>query len=165
MLVKALKLEAREGRTFTDTEQHWAAEAISTAHEHGLINGYSDTDFGPNDSITREQIARILQQAFQIQSSGMSSGSFLDQSNISPWAIEAVNALAQQGVLTGYSDQRFLPKQGATRAEAAVILMRALQLQSKYKSLYWRRSRSAPVSSLRSVSNSRTSLTKPGFFH
>ncbi|WP_020617042.1 S-layer homology domain-containing protein [Paenibacillus daejeonensis] len=130
VLVKALKLEARVGRTFTDTEQHWAAEAISTAHEHGLINGYSDTHFGPNDPITREQIARILQQAFQIQRSEDSSSSFMDQSDVSPWAIEAVNALAQQGVLTGYSDRRFLPKQGATRAEAAVIVMRALQLHS-----------------------------------
>ncbi|MFS0723020.1 S-layer homology domain-containing protein [Paenibacillus sp. 1P07SE] len=130
VLVRALQLEARTGRRFQDTEQHWAAESIAAAHEQGWITGYTESRFGPNDPITREQMARILQQAFDIQGAIQSPGSFTDTSDISAWATAAIAALAQHGILSGYPDQSFRPKQGATRAEAAEILMRVLQLDS-----------------------------------
>lgn len=58
--MKALGLELESGKAFSETKNHWAKDIIATAYKHGIIKGYSDTAFGVNDEITREQMAAII---------------------------------------------------------------------------------------------------------
>ena len=127
LLVKTFKLESKSGKVFSDTEQHWAKDYIATANAYGIVNGYSDVKFGPDDPITREQMARMVVKAANLQSSSAVS-SFTDSANISAWAKDAVAIASANKIINGYPDGSFQPLNGATRAEAVVVLSNAQQL-------------------------------------
>ena len=115
---------------FSDTANHWAKDHIKTANYHGLVNGYSDTLFGPNDPVTREQIAVMVVNATKVELFDEST-TFTDSAHISVWAKESVAKAAAAGLITGYPDGAFKPKANATRAEAAVILARSIEYIDK----------------------------------
>jgi len=85
MIVKALNLETRAGKAFTDTASHWAKDSIATAVAHGIISGYDENTFGPDDLITREQAAVIVSLATKLEAA-TGELSFTDSKAISPWA-------------------------------------------------------------------------------
>lgn len=93
-----------------------------------IINksGYNDTTFGADDPITREQMAAIIVNAFKLQQS-QEGKMFGDQDEISPWAQEAIQIAASNGIIAGYEDGTFKPKNHATRAEAVTVLVRILE--------------------------------------
>lgn len=126
ILVKAMGIPAADnGKIFADTVNHWGRESIATAYAAGIINGYGDNRFGPNDLVTREQIAAMVVRAAKLTGpSGQLS--FADNEAISDWAKEPVAIAVANGLITGYGDQTFRPGNNATRAEAAVIISRAL---------------------------------------
>lgn len=124
VLVKSLGLPVNNSKNFADTSDHWAREAISTAYAAGVISGYDDRSFGPDDPITREQIAVMINKAFHL-SQASSDSSFADSKNISVWAREAVAAAYASQLISGYPDNTFKPQNQASRAEAAAILTRA----------------------------------------
>jgi len=126
VLVKAFDLEAGEGMVFSDTENHWAKDDIATANAHGIIKGYSDEKFGPNDQITREQAAVMVAVAADL-AAGEQALAFTDSAKISAWARSAVAAAAEAEIINGYPDGSFQPQGQATRAEAAVIFVRAIE--------------------------------------
>lgn len=126
LLVKAFDLAPGSGKVFGDTADHWAKDAISTANYHGLVSGYSDTAFGPDDPVTREQIAAMIVGATKVELTG--GKSFADSSQISAWARQSVDKAAAAGLIAGYADGTFKPKANATRAEASVILDRGRKL-------------------------------------
>lgn len=130
VLVKALKLEARTGKVFADTANHWAKDFIATANAYGIINGYSDSRFGPNDPITREQMAVMIANALKLSDSS-ASVSFTDANTICDWAKDAVAVVAEKGIITGYPDGSFKPDGKLTRAEAASVTIRALNTLQK----------------------------------
>jgi hypothetical protein len=122
---------------FTDiTEGVWYTDAVKWAAANGVVAGYGDGRFGPNDNITREQLAVILfnyQQLSEIIPPADNSDlAFADSEKISDWAKVAVNRLTEQGLISGKpgnadsgnSANIFDPKSGATRAETASILER-----------------------------------------
>lgn len=121
MLVKGLHLEAKAGTKFTDTASHWARDSIITAATHGIISGYNETIFGPDDLVTREQAAVIVSRAAKLElvNSGLN---FTDSQVISSWAQSGVAAALKGGLITGYADGSFRPRGKTTRAEAAAIL-------------------------------------------
>jgi hypothetical protein len=125
VLVKAYDLELQSGKVFNDTQNHWAKEYIATAAANGIIQGYSDTEFGPDDKITREQMAVMIIRA---EGADTAAGelSFTDSASISSWAVDAVITAAELGIITGYPDNSFKPQGNATRAEAATIIIRAI---------------------------------------
>ena len=127
LLVRAFNLESGPGKVFSDTANHWAKDHIKTANYHGLVNGYSDTLFGPNDPVTREQIAVMVVNATKVELFDESK-TFIDSAQISAWAKEPVAKAAAAGLIVGYPDGTFKPKANATRAEAAVILARSMKL-------------------------------------
>jgi hypothetical protein len=127
ILVKAFKLESKEGKVFTDTANHWAREAIATAAANGIVNGYSDTTFGPNDNITREQMAVMIAKAAKL-TDATEGKSFADGAQISDWAKEAVVKASGNGIISGYPDNTFKPQATATRAEAVTVIVKALSL-------------------------------------
>ena len=107
--------------TFTDTQEGaWYADAVLWASQAGVISGYGDGRFGPNDPVSREQIAVIL---WRYAGSPAAQGEdFADEASISTWAADAVDWARSAGLMTGQEGNRFAPQASATRAETAVIL-------------------------------------------
>jgi len=128
MLVKAFQLPAKNGKVFDDTANHWGREFIATAAAHGIVSGYSGTAFGPDDSITREQMAVMIAKAANLQASSSQPMSFKDQEQISSWAAEAVSASVSKGIINGYPDNTFRPRGSATRAEAVTVIVQTKKL-------------------------------------
>jgi N-acetylmuramoyl-L-alanine amidase CwlD len=109
--------------TFSDVaDGEWYYDAVCIAVGEGYINGYSDNTFKPNAPITREEAAKIVAIASGIESEG--TVSFKDDSSISEWAKQYVVALATNGVINGYEDNTFKPKNNITREETVAILSR-----------------------------------------
>ncbi len=129
VLVKALGIQAGSGKTYADTANHWAKDAISAAAEQGIVTGYTDTTFGPNDPITREQMAAMIVKAAQLPLA-TDGKAFTDSSDISAWATSFVATAASNGILSGYVDGSLKPKGHASRAEAATVILKALSLQA-----------------------------------
>lgn len=128
MVVRALGLEMEGEKTFSDTANHWAKDVVSTAYEHGIITGYNAMTFGPDDPITREQMAAIMVNAFRLQQKEKGK-QFADQEQISLWSKGAVEIAASHGIFGGYQDGTFKPQNRASRAEATAVMARALQFE------------------------------------
>lgn len=125
-LVKALKLAPKSGKVFNDTAKHWAKDSIATAQAYGIISGYSDTKFGPNDNITREQMAVMITKAANLAAKD-NAKTFTDSAKVSAWAKDAVIAASSNGIISGYPDGSFKPKANATRAEAASMIVKIMK--------------------------------------
>ena len=99
----------------------WYADGFYWARLAGVVSGYSDERFGPNDPVTREQIAVILWR--DAGSPEAQAGSpFADEGSIASWAAQAVDWAQSSGILSGRENSRFDPQASATRAEVAVML-------------------------------------------
>ncbi len=101
--------------------ESWYAQSIYWARAEELVSGYENNRFGPDDPVTREQLAVILWR-FAGCPEGEAGEDFADEGTISPWASAAVDWARDQGLVSGKSGNRFDPYGQATRAEAAVIL-------------------------------------------
>jgi hypothetical protein len=125
VLVKALNLEPRNNKVFSDTSGHWAKDSISTAAAHGIVSGYSASNFGPNDLITREQMAVMIVKAAKLTNAAQEK-TFADAAQVSNWAKEAIGIASGKGIISGYPNNIFKPKANATRAEAVTVIIKAL---------------------------------------
>lgn len=126
LLVGALKLQPKTGPVFADTGSHWAKDDIATAAAYGFVQGYSDSRFGPDDPISREQMAVIAVGAGKVPLT-TNELPFLDKADISSWAIDSIRSAVQHGLIEGYPGNRFKPAGPATRAEAATVILRLLR--------------------------------------
>lgn len=116
---------------FTDVAaDHWALNDVKKAIELGLVKGYGDGTFRPSSEISREEIAVMLARVLNMDSSSAFGNSFSDKHNISNWAQNAIAQLSQAEIIQGYEDDTFRPKSSITRAELAVIVARALNLEA-----------------------------------
>lgn len=117
---------------YTDVAQgQWCSEAIRWATSEGVVTGYGNGLFGTNDPITREQFAAMLYRFAQEQGYDVSIGentnilSYTDVADLSEYAIPAMQWAVGAGIINGTGDGSTLSPQGqATRAQAAVMLMR-----------------------------------------
>lgn len=126
VLVRAFGLETESDKVFADTKSHWAKDFIATAATNGIVLGYDENTFGPDDLITREQMAVMITRALKISSQD-SNIAFADKENISAWAKDSVAAAVEKGIIEGYPDNTFKPLGKATRAEAVTVIVKALQ--------------------------------------
>lgn len=109
--------------SFTDTaDGQWYTDSVLWASQNGIVGGYSSTQFGTNDPVTREQIVTILYRIAG-EPEVQEAEAFADQDSISDYAVSAVAWARVNGVINGKGDNRFDPKGNATRAEAATVLM------------------------------------------
>jgi len=116
--------DVADGQYYTD--------AVKWAAANGIVDGYGNGTFGPNDYVTREQLAAILYRYMVSIGEGpqgewMIRLNFTDAGNISGYAAEAVTYLYLRGVITGYPDGSFRPQGLATRAEVAAMIHRLLE--------------------------------------
>lgn len=118
--------------TFTDVyPDAWYAKAIAWAVAEGVADGYGEGLFGPNDAITREQLAAMLwRYAARPESEGGLSA-FADGAEVSVWAQQAMSWAVSLGLINGVDSDRLDPKGQATRAQTATILMRFAQSMTR----------------------------------
>ncbi|WP_152392091.1 S-layer homology domain-containing protein [Paenibacillus guangzhouensis] len=130
-LVNALHLTASTTPTFKDVPAaSWYADAVAAGVEHGIVRGLSAEQFGPNQAITREEMAVIVTQAYRNMTKqelqAAAAASFSDRSQASSWAQSAIDQAVAIQLLQGTNAQTFAPKQHATRAEAAKVILNLL---------------------------------------
>ncbi|HZK43201.1 MAG TPA: S-layer homology domain-containing protein, partial [Syntrophomonadaceae bacterium] len=125
ILVNAFKLSPAKGKPFSDTTEHWAEDYIATATAHGIVQGYSDTVFAPEQLITREQMAVMIVKICAVEKIA-DSKQFSDTDQISSWAKEAIDIATGHQLISGYPDGSFKPLNNATRAEVATLIVTAL---------------------------------------
>ena len=106
----------------------WYADAVNWAAARGIVKGYDTGAFGPEDSVTREQLAAILYRYAQAKGydttqGGMAVREFSDSASISDWAQEAMAWAVNAQVLSGKGNGVLDPQGTATRAEVAQMLM------------------------------------------
>lgn len=142
-LVRALQLTKPSGKVFADTVNHWAREYIDVAYGHGIIQGYNEQIFAPDEFISREQMAMMIVRATNLYGSS-DTNVFLDDATIAAWAREAVSIATKYELMNGYPDNTFKPKENASRAEAATVIIRALNVYDDYQVLF---NQSYPLSS------------------
>lgn len=112
--------------TDVDSNAYYAAH-IAWATENGIVDGYGNGLFGPEDLVTREQMAKITANYLSYKTGVTvedTSLAYADTAEISDWAAEPVALAAQQGIMNGNADGTFAPKSFATRAETAAVIER-----------------------------------------
>lgn len=117
------------GTKFSDVaDGKWYADAVRWASSNGIVNGYGGGRFGPEDTITREQMASILYRYAGFKgydvSAHTSLAKYTDTARISTYAVETMTWANAVELITGTSATTLSPRGSATRAQAAVILMR-----------------------------------------
>ena len=112
---------------FTDVKSgQWYTDAVIWAAHEGIVNGMTETTFAPNLKITREQIATILYRYAGSPKTDGSLDEFSDALTVSPYAIDAMTWAVEEGIINGM-DGKLAPKDNATRAQIATLLMRYLE--------------------------------------
>ena len=117
---------------FTDVETTaWYYDAVNWAATEDIVSGYDTSSFGPDDAVTREQLATILYRYAQYKGYAVDTlaelEEFNDSSNISSYALSAMQWANGQSLISGTDNSRLLPKGEATRAQAATILLRFVE--------------------------------------
>ena len=120
-----------EAAGFTDVaDGDWYADAVNWAASEGIVAGYEDQTFRPNDPITREQLAAMLMNYAAWKGEDVSAradlSSYNDAASVSSWAVETVQWAVAEGLISGMPGNLLEPQGSATRAQVAAILQRFL---------------------------------------
>lgn len=120
------------GYPFKDVDANaYYATAVYWARMNGIVAGYSDELFGPNDTITREQMATILYRYAQHKGYDTTAKAdlsrFTDTAQVGSYAVETIRWANAEGLVNGTSATTLSPKGSATRSQVAVILTRFCQ--------------------------------------
>ena len=112
--------------TFPDIEGHWAEDYIEDMASAGIIEGYEDDTFRPDDYITRQEVTTILQRVLKLKPKTDVS-MFADGDQIASWAVESVATMTAADIIKGYEDNTFRPEDFMTRAETTSLIYRAIK--------------------------------------
>ena len=130
MLARLEGVESANDAGFADVSDEWYATAVNWAASVGVVNGYEDGTFRPNDAITREQLAAILMNYAAYKGEDVSARASLDAysdaENVSTWATDTMSWAVAEGYITGMTAATLQPQGSATRAQVAAILERYL---------------------------------------
>ena len=109
----------------TDIKGHWSENYVRGLAEKGVIGGYEDNTFKPDQPVTRAELSKMAAIAFEIEPEAPTRGMFRDTDN-SAWYSPYINALHKKGIVQGYEGEKFMPERNVTRAEALKILLESL---------------------------------------
>ena len=120
-------LNAKGESTFADVPSTaWYYNAVSVASQLGIVSGYGDGNFGPNDLITRQDMALMTYKTAKIMNKSLepvnAEITFEDSHEIADYAFEAVMTLQKAGIINGMTDTTFEPHSNATRAQSAKVI-------------------------------------------
>ena len=124
------KPAAAKAASFADASADWYQDALSWAVENGYVNGLSDTRFGPDAPITRQQAMAILfrlnggQSGTELTLTGIYEQTFADSTTIASWAKDATWWAVYHELVSGVGGSRIAPEANASRAQIAAILLR-----------------------------------------
>ena len=120
-----IKVDNNESKpTLTDvTSEHWAYESVKALFDAGVINGFEDGSFKPEDSVTREQFVKMLVAAFEMK--GDADASYSDVPK-NAWYYEAVAIATANDITKGYGNEFGVGKK-ITREDAAVMIYRIVK--------------------------------------
>ena len=124
------KPAATQAASFADASADWYQDALSWAVENGYVNGLSDTRFGPDAPITRQQAMAILfrlnggQSGTELTLTGIYEQTFADSTTIAAWAKDATWWAVYHELVSGVGGSRIAPEANASRAQIAAILLR-----------------------------------------
>lgn len=131
---------AVEGKNnFTDVEYGpgtaWFYDAVTWVQQNGIMGGYGNGKFGPDDSVTREQLASIFYRYAQYKGydttqGGMAIREFDDYGSISSYAMDAMTWAVNIGLIKGGDNNLLNPNGTATRAEIAAMLHRFIEARN-----------------------------------
>jgi len=125
---RALIEQTKAELSFTDLSSHWAKNAITSAVATGIATGYPDGSFKPDQYITRAEFTKLLVEGLELAASAKALD-FTDAASIPQWAQSSVQAAVSAEVITGYQDGSFRSDGQLTRAEMAVMITKALDLE------------------------------------
>lgn len=135
MLLRSLGLDEEEFvdvKGFNDVDSYsWYANAIFNLSKRGIVNGFEDGNFYPNNTITREEMAAMIERTLSFKGQNTQPSSVTqveDSKDISSWATSAVQFLYNQNIVQGRENNEFAPRENATRGETAAILMRMIKM-------------------------------------
>ena len=117
------------GHPFTDAKASWYQLALSWAHTYGIVSGITETTFGPDKPISRQDVAAILYRFIKMIDEGEAPtgnliDGFSDAASVSGYAKPAMEYCLENGILYGMSPTTLAPKATATRAQAAAFIYR-----------------------------------------
>ena len=114
--------------TFTDVSGHWAIDAITWAQKTGVVDGYEDNTFRPENNVTRQEFAQMMYNYAAYKDYDLSAkgdlSQFTDGDSVQEWAVTAVSWANGNALINGHDDGTLEPGGTTTRAQAASILMR-----------------------------------------
>ena len=128
ILARLEGVERAEAAGFADVNDEWYATAVNWAANVGVVNGYEDNTFRPNQPITREQLAAILMNYANYKGQDVSNRADLTTYTDQPstWAEETMSWAVAEGLISGVTNTELQPQGNATRAQVAAILQRFL---------------------------------------
>ena len=114
--------------TFTDVSGHWAIDAITWAQKTGVVDGYEDNTFRPENNVTRQEFAQMMYNYAAYKDYDLSAkgdlSQFTDGDSVQEWAVTAMSWANGNALINGHDDGTLEPGGTTTRAQAASILMR-----------------------------------------
>jgi hypothetical protein len=116
--------------SFSDIERHWAKNEIKAWTEKGLIEGYSDGTFRPDNNITRAEFITLINRAFGYTKEGIAD--FTDISS-EDWFYGEIAKAKAAGYISGYPDGTIKPNNFISRQEVASVVVRMLALEEDIK--------------------------------
>lgn len=120
---------------FSDLGNHWAAGPIYKMSLKGVIKGYDDGTFKPNDPVRRVEAVTMLVRSLGLEEQAKGAtvlpAEFSDQKSIDQWARGYISAGVSSGIIAGEDLKSFRPRDNTLRYEAAILLVRALGLEAE----------------------------------
>lgn len=129
-----INVNNHKAQNFTDVPANaWFNPYVDWAAKNGITSGTTATTFAPNDNITREQMAVMIERFANYKNFKLDSNkekiNFKDNANISSYASSSVSKVQQAGIINGRPDGSFAPKANATRGESAQMIYTTLTIQ------------------------------------
>ncbi|EEM92099.1 Surface layer protein [Bacillus thuringiensis IBL 200] len=128
MYVKPADADASFKNPFTDIKGHLFEKEILALAKAGLVNGFGDGKYGPDDILTREQMAQVLTNAFKFKATKTTSFTDIDKNS---WALKAISALEENGVTIGTGGNMYSPYTHVTREQYSQFLYNSINAVEK----------------------------------
>lgn len=129
MLARALKLQESSSGAFKDLAAipAWARPYAAQAAAAGIVSGYDDGTFRPEQKLTRAELTVMIVRSLGIPVDTQAKLAFADTGEVPKWAVPYIAAAVEKSLASGIGQNRFAPNQIATRAEAVTLIMKLLE--------------------------------------